>query len=165
MCYDFSGPWTELSGHQSQLYSPEHPHNAFAKRSCDAAVKYLFSCGVPGSKIVIGIPVYGRSFLGTDNIGQKFTGHFSEAGGVIEYKDLPRAGAVEYVDWNVGAAFSVGGDAGFISYDVPVTVTTKAQFVKQMGLRGLFYWTGVADAPPNHGDRSLIRAGWTGLHK
>lgn len=165
MCYDFSGPWTELSGHQSQLYSPEQPHNAFAKRSCDAAVKYLFSRGVLGSKIVIGIPVYGRSFLGTNNIGQKFTGHFSEADGVIEYKDLPRAGAVEYVDWSVGAAFSVGGDAGFVSYDVPITVTAKAQFVKQMGLRGLFYWTGVADAPPDRADRGLIRAGWTELHK
>jgi len=163
MCYDFSGPWTELSGHQCQLYSPEHPHNAFAKRSCDAAVKYLFGRGVPGSKVVIGIPVYGRSFLGTNNIGQQFNGHAGEAGGVIEYKDLPRTNAVEYVDWNVGAAFSVGGDAGFVSYDVPATVTAKAQFVKQKGLRGLFYWTGVADAPLDRGDRSLIRAGWAEL--
>lgn len=165
MCYDFSGPWTKESGHQAQLYTPLHPHNAFAKRSCDAAVKYLFSRGVPANKVVMGIPVYGRSFLGTDGIGQQFTGHAGEAGGVIQYKDLPCKGAAEYVDWNVVAAFSIGGDSGFVSYDVPPTVTAKAKFAKQMGLRGLFYWTGSADAPPNNGDRSLVRAGWAELQR
>jgi len=102
---------------------------------------------VPGSKIVVGVPLYGRSCLGTDGIRQGLTGHFGGGDGVIEYMDLSRAGFVEHVDRNVGAAFSLGGDAGFVGYDVPETVTARMQFVKRMGLKGLVYWTGVADAP------------------
>lgn len=163
MAYDFSGSWTEKSGHQSQLYTPKHPHNAFAKRSCDAAVRYLVGRGVPANRILLGIPVYGRSFLGVTGIGQSFTGHAGESGGIFEYHDLPRPGAREDVDWNVVAAYSIGGDGGFVSYDVPATVARKAEFVKQVGLAGMFYWTGVGDADAKSG-RSLMSAGWTALH-
>lgn len=95
--------------------------------------------GVPRSKIVIDIPVYGRSFLGTDNIGQKNAGHSGEAGGVVGHKDLLGVGVVEDMYLTFGAASSVGGDAGFVSYDVPLWVTATAQVAKPIGLMGLFY--------------------------
>lgn len=163
MCYDFSGHWTEISGHQAQLYTPTNPHNASAKHSCDAAVTYLLGRGVPANRICLGVPAYGRSFLGTTGPGQKFTGHAGESEGVYEYKDLPRPGAHEDVDWDVVAAYSIGGDGGFVSYDVPTTVAAKAQFVKQAGLAGLFYWTGIGDAAPASG-RSLLDASWAVLN-
>lgn len=161
MCYDFSGSWTEMSGHQAQLYAPKSPHNAFAKRSGHSAMTYFLSKGVDSRKLVLGIPAYGRSFLGVDGIGQKFTGHGGEAGGTLEYKTLPQTDAQEFVDHNVVAAYCLGGDAGFVSYDTPETVVIKAQYVKRMNLAGLFYWTGVSDV--EIGPRSLIQAGFDAL--
>jgi chitinase len=159
MCYDFAGPWTELSGHQSQLYAPSSPLNAFARRSAHGAVKYMLTRGVPSRKIVLGIPLYGRSFLGVDGVGQRFTGHAGE-GGTFEYGELPPSDAREFVDEQLVAAGSVGTESGFVSYDTPSTVRLKAQYVKANNLGGLFYWTGVADAP---GPRSLVHAGYQEL--
>lgn len=163
MCYDFSGHWTETSGHHAQLYTPAAPRNAFARRSCHAAVSYLVDRGVAVNRICLGVPAYGRSFLGTTGPGQRFTGHAGEAEGVYEYKDLPRPSAHEYIDWDIVAAYSVGENHEFVSYDVPATVAAKAEFVKQTGLAGMFYWTGVGDASSESG-RSLLESSWAVLN-
>ena len=80
------------------------------------------------------------------------------------YKDLPRPGASqEIVDEVVGAAYSVGGDGGFVTYDNPETVQMKANYVKQKGLGGIFFWTGAADV--RSGERSLIETSYVTLHR
>ncbi|KAJ5613845.1 hypothetical protein N7528_007499 [Penicillium herquei] len=160
MTYDFAGSWTELSGHQAQLTASPQPHNAFAKRSIETGVEYLKAHGVPQEKTLIGIPVYGRSFLGATGTGQSFTGNGGE-NGIFAYKDLPRPGTQEVTDWERGAAFCVGGDGGFVSYDNPETVKMKAQFVKARKIAGLFYWTGTSDAAP---PRSLVETGYRNLN-
>ncbi len=160
MAYDFAGPWTEAAGHHAQLYTPKRPHNDAAKTSGQSSVNYLLSKGVPSKKILLGIPAYGRSFVGCSKIGDRFTSHAGEEG-TFEYKDLPRPGAKEYVDERTGAACCLGGDGGFVTYDNPRTVQLKAAFAKQFGLGGLFYWTGTADAK---GPRSLVETGYDTLH-
>ncbi|KAI9843394.1 MAG: hypothetical protein M1837_006420 [Sclerophora amabilis] len=161
MTYDFSGPWTDACGHQAQLFAPSQPHNDAARLSCSTAVEYVRSQGVPAQKIVLGVPVYGRSFLGAQTVGDRFAGH-GGSDGTFDYRDLPRPGTVECNDVDLGAAFCVGGDGGFVSYDNPHSVKLKAAFVRQQCLGGLFYWTGTADG---HGRRSLVEAGFTGLHQ
>ena len=160
MAYDFSGPWTSVSGHQSQLFTPQNPHNHAAITSCHSAVSYLCSRGVPPGKILLGIPAYGRSFLGVDAIGQvpSRSGDESE---VFEYCQLPRPGAREYVDTEHGAAYCIGGDDGFVTYDSPRTVQMKAHYVKSYRLGGLFYWNGTGDV---RGPRSLVETGYNTLH-
>lgn len=160
MAYDFSGPWTPVSGHQAQLHRPPYTYPGDPGLSGHSAVDYLISRGVQPEKILLGVPVYGRSFPGADNIGQSYTGH----GGpecTFDYKDLPRPGSVEHQDAQAGAAFCVGGDGGFVSYDTPDVVRMKGTYVVSRGLGGLFYWTGTADAP---GRRSLVKAGYAALH-
>ena len=160
MAYDFSGPWTQACGHQAQLHTPAHPHSNEACTSGNSAVTYLLAQGVPSRKILLGIPVYGRSFLGATKVGDRYAGQGGEEG-TFEYRDLPRPGAFEGVDEQTGAAFCVGGDGGFVTYDNPRTVQLKAYFAKQLRLGGLFYWTGTGDA---QGPRSLIEAGYNTLH-
>ncbi|KAK5280381.1 hypothetical protein LTR16_006968, partial [Cryomyces antarcticus] len=144
MAYDFSGPWTPHAGHHAQLRSPARPHSDAARLSCHAAVEYLLVHGVPSRKILLGVPCYGRSFLGCQRPGQACSAHAGEEG-TFEYRDLPRPGSIEYVDEETGAAYCVGGDGGFVSYDNARTVGMKARFVRERQLAGLFYWTGTGD--------------------
>ena len=160
MTYDFSGPWVDTAGHHAQLFTPKHPHNEAASISCTSGIELMVSNGVPTNKIVVGIPAYGRSFLGAKKIGQAFSGSGGEEG-TFEYKDLPRPSTKEEVDKSVGAAFCVGGDGGFVSYDNPETVKMKASLVRKSKLGGLFYWTGTADV---RGSRSLIETGYNSMH-
>lgn len=161
MAYDFYGPWTRVSGHHSQLMTPDYPHDRESTPSGSSAVTYLLDQKVPNEKILLGIPVYGRSFLGTTGAGQVHSGHAGEEG-TFEYCDLPRPGAKEHVIGKLGAAYCVGDDGGFVSYDNPETVQMKAKFAKNLPLAGLFYWTATADAS---GPRSLIETGFNTLHQ
>ena len=161
MAYDFYGPWSEISGFHAQLNAPTYLHGRPNLTNGSASVWYLLYEGVPANKIVFGIPVYGRSFLGTQYVDQRHRGHGGEDG-AFEYRDLPRPRSLEYVDENVVAAFCMGGDGGFVSYDVPRTVRMKATFAKDIGLAGLFYWHASADAD---GPRSLIKAGFDTLNQ
>ena len=161
MAYDFAGPWTELSGHHAQLYTPHQPHSDAALTSCVSSTTYLLSKGVPARKILLGVPTYGRSFLGVSGIGERYRGHAGEEG-TFDYKDLPRPGAQEHVDENSGAAYCIGGDGGFVTYDNPQTVRLKARFAVEQSLGGLFYWTGTADV---RGPRSLVETGCRTLHR
>ncbi|KAK2814387.1 hypothetical protein FQN49_008199, partial [Arthroderma sp. PD_2] len=184
MTYDFSGPWIPQCGHQSQLFAPEHPHNDAAHLSCNSAILYLLAQGVPAHKILMGVPVYGRGFPGTNSVGQYSCLPSDEIEGsdaskpdveggeggtekevVFDYCDLPVSGSIEQHDAEVGnAAFCVDNEknAGLISYDSPQSVKLKAQFVKQMGLAGLFYWHIAADSTT--AARSLIATGYNTMH-
>ena len=128
LAYDFCGSWTHRTGHHAQLYAMNKDETSGA-----GAVHYLMVSGVPGKKILLGIPVFGRSFLHATGPGQKFKGVGGEEGS-FEYCDLPRRGTKEQVDKRSVAAQCVGGDGGFVTYDNPETVKIKAQFCKQKGL-------------------------------
>lgn len=163
MAYDYSGPWVNKCGHQAQLFTPHSPHSAEAAISCNSAVEYMKRQGVPPNKILMGVPAYGRSFTDTRGVGHAFSGQAGEEG-TFEYRDLPRPGAEEHVDEHVGAAYCMGGDGGFVTYDNPHTVRMKANYVRQGGLGGLFYWTGTGDVSSiDNKDRSLVWNGFLGL--
>ncbi|KAI8964581.1 glycoside hydrolase family 18 protein [Daldinia sp. FL1419] len=156
MAYDFVGSWSQRSGHHAQLYSMNKDET-----SGSSGVSYLVSQGCPTRKILLGIPLYGRSFLGVSGPGHRNKGAGGEDG-VFEYNMLPRRHTKESVDRRIGAASCVGGDGGFVSYDNPDTVKMKAAYCKQKGLGGLFYWSGPADSREK--SRSLISAGFRALH-
>ncbi|KAL1907142.1 hypothetical protein Sste5344_007093 [Sporothrix stenoceras] len=158
--YDFYGPWSARCGHHAQLYAvgKDEPSGA-------SSVQYLMANGVPAKKILLGIPLYGRSFVGphATGPGHKFVNVTEDASdSTFEYRDLPRPATRENVDKRVVAAQCVGGDGGFVSYDNPDTVRIKAAFCKQKSLGGLFYWGAPFDSKDSK--RSLIAAGFRTLH-
>lgn len=128
MAYDFTGSWSPKAGHHAQLL----PDNS-SENSGSAAVDYVISTGFPAAKILLGIPVYGRSFLGAEGPGYSYTGTGGEEG-TFEYKQLPREGTEEIVNTQLVAAFCVGGDGGFVSYDNPETVKLKAIYCREKRL-------------------------------
>lgn len=128
MAYDFYGTWTAKSGHHAQLYSMNKDET-----SGSSGVSYLMSQGFPAFKILLGIPTFGRSFLHCTGPGHRFRGGAGQDGS-IDYNQLPRKGSKEVVDKRHVAAQCVGSDGGFVTYDNPDTVKTKAGFCKQKGL-------------------------------
>ena len=107
MAYDFFGPWSHRSGHHAQLYSMNKD-----EISGSSGVSYLVGHGCPPKKILLGIPVYGRSFLGVSGPGHRHKGTGGDDG-AFEYHQLPRKNTKETVDKRIGAASCVGGDGGF----------------------------------------------------
>lgn len=132
MAYDMYGPWSTASGHHAQLY----PSSRDDDSSGSSIVSYLMSQGFPAQKTLLGIPLFGRSFLGVAGPGQRSRGSAcgSNGDGTFDYNQLPRKGTKEQVDKRACAAFCLGGDGGFVSYDNPETVKQKAAFCRQKGL-------------------------------
>ena len=128
MAYDFGGPWSGKSCHHAQLYP-----GVSGESSGSTAVDYMIRRGFPAKKILLGVPVYGRSFLGATSAGQSFVGQGGEEG-TFEYKNLPREGADENIDTKLVAAYGIGGDGGFVSYDTPETVKIKGNFCREKRL-------------------------------
>ncbi|KFY73183.1 hypothetical protein V499_06714 [Pseudogymnoascus sp. VKM F-103] len=155
MTYDFAGSWSTVTGHDANLY-PSKTLPDSTPFSIDKAVTDYIAAGVPAAKIVIGVPLYGRSFAATDGMGKNFSGVGSGSweNGVWDYKALPKAGATVQVDNDAKARYSYDpATKELITFDTVDDAKTKAAYVKSKGLGGAMYWETSADKA---GDQSLI---------
>ncbi|KAL2017330.1 hypothetical protein VTK56DRAFT_2303 [Thermocarpiscus australiensis] len=145
MAYDYAGSWDTLARHQANLF----PSNASATPfSTDRAVSDYLAAGVPASKIVLGMPVYGRSFENTAGLGQPFNGvgTGSWEAGVWDYKVLPKAGATVIYDEVAGATYSYDpASRELISFDTPDMVQRKVDYLRGKGLGGSMFWEASGD--------------------
>lgn len=158
MAYDYAGPWDPRTGHQAALLGGKDELND------KNAAAYYAAAGVPNRKLVLGIPVYGRGFSNTDGVHAKFQGvpDGSWEAGSYDYKDLPRAGATEFVDRDVWASYSYDETTReFVTYDNPDVVRAKCDFVASTGMAGVMFWELSADSATPQ--RSLIDAAYTAL--
>ncbi|KAI0821069.1 glycoside hydrolase family 18 protein [Irpex lacteus] len=133
MAYDYSGSWTSYVDNQANLYG-----GAKSGVSTDKAVQWFLTNGATASKIVIGIPEYGRSFEKTAGIGQPYNG---VGPGTYPYNTLPLAGA--QVTENLTDVASYSYDATkreFVSYDTAHIVSLKAQYVISKSIGGNMHW-------------------------
>ncbi|KAI0136516.1 chitinase 1 precursor [Xylariales sp. AK1849] len=155
MAYDYAGSRDSTTGHQSNLFkNDELP--ASTKYSTEDAVQYYESQGIASTKIVLGIPLYGRSFEATLGLGAPYNGVGTGGSqpGIWLYNSLPRQGAVE--NWDDVAKASWSYDSGteeLISYDTIKSSTVKAEYVLSRSLGGAFFWEASGD---RSGDQSLI---------
>lgn len=162
MAYDYAGSWDTTSGHQANLYAnPSNPTST--KFSTEAAVTAYIAAGVPASKIILGLPIYGRAFENTAGIGQSYSGVGSGSweNGVWDYKALPKAGATEIYDSIAGATYSYDASTQeLISYDTPAMVQRKVTYLQDKGLGGSMFWESSADKT---GADSLISTSYSSL--
>ncbi|MEU8970398.1 glycoside hydrolase family 18 chitinase [Streptomyces monashensis] len=141
MTYDFFGAW--------DAQGPTAPHSPLTSYSgipkagfttADAIAKYK-SVGVPSSKLLIGIGLYGRGWTGVTQDAPGGTATGPAAGtyeqGIEDYKVLktscPVTGTV------AGTAYAHCG-SNWWSYDTPSTIAGKMSWAKSQGLGGAFFW-------------------------
>ncbi|KAL2142934.1 hypothetical protein VTI28DRAFT_513 [Corynascus sepedonium] len=157
MGYDYAGSWGTVAAHQANLYPVgDGGNNSSTPFSTDKAVADYVAAGVNPAQIVLGMPIYGRSFQNTDGLGKPYSGvgEGSWENGVWDYKALPRPGAEVRSDEAAGATYSYdAAKRELISYDTADMVRKKVDYVKGKGMGGSMFWEASADRTD---DQSLI---------
>ncbi|KAK4099145.1 glycoside hydrolase family 18 protein [Parathielavia hyrcaniae] len=155
MAYDYAGSWDSVAGHQANLF-PGRTNAASTPFNTEAAVQHYVAQGVAPSKIVMGMPLYGRAFEATEGLGQSYSGvgEGTWENGVHDYKKLPIEGAEVRMDDEAVATYCYhSGRKLLVSYDTVDMARRKAEFIKERGLGGGMWWESSAD---KEGPESLI---------
>ena len=66
MTYDFNGVWSQTTAHNAPLYG-NAANELSASWNADYGILAYLNLGLPKSKTVMGLPMYGRSFSGVTN--------------------------------------------------------------------------------------------------
>lgn len=162
MAYDYAGSWDTTSGHSANLFVNSITPKTTPFNTNSSLQAYL-DAGVPPKKMVIGMPIYGRSFEATEGIGKAFTGVGSGSweNGVWDYKDLPRSGAEVKYDEVAQAFYSYDSSTKeLVSYDTPAIIKRKVTYLKNHNLGGSMFWEASAD---KNGSDSLITTSYQTL--
>jgi chitinase len=145
MAYDYAGSFSDVSGHQANLY-PSKDNPKSTPFSTQAAVDAYIKGGVPAEKLILGMPIYGRDFTGTEGPGKPFTGQGqgSWERGIWDYKDLPLNGAQVQYDKSIGATWTFA-NGHMVSFDTPDMIREKVSYAKGHSLGGSMFWEASAD--------------------
>ncbi|KAJ7072319.1 glycoside hydrolase [Mycena amicta] len=135
MAYDFSGSWDSTANHQANIFG--------GPLSASTAVEWYISQGVERSKVILGVPLYGRSFMNTEGPGKPFSGigPGSWEQGVYDYRALPLPGSHMFRDEKAMASWSYDYQKReLISFDTAEVAKWKGQWIKQESLGGAMVW-------------------------
>ena len=62
MTYDFFGGWSNVTGHNAPLYKPLNATGLLEEFTVQYAVDYWLQKGADPKKLILGMPLYGRTF-------------------------------------------------------------------------------------------------------
>ncbi|KAF5623385.1 endochitinase 1 [Fusarium sp. NRRL 52700] len=145
MAYDYAGSWDTTTGHQANVFvSKKNPLST--KLGTDKTINDYLAAGVPPNKILMGMPLYGRSFLKTAGLGKSYSGVGGNSEGTYLYKDLPRSGAKATYNADLIASYSYDSKTReLITYDDLKSGQAKAAYINQRNLGGAFFWEASGD--------------------
>lgn len=144
MCFDFAGSWDKTAtGAHAALYNP----NSKSTVSTSYGLKSWIRAGVPGEKLVMGLPLYGKSWTLKDPNLHRVGSPAVDVGpgdeGVMTLTEVEKFNkenkATVVFDSKTVSTYSYVGSI-WVGYDDVVSTTVKIGFAKAHGLRGYFFW-------------------------
>ncbi|XP_022129999.2 chitinase-3-like protein 1 [Pieris rapae] len=152
MTYDFHyyTQYTPFTGLNSPLYARNSEYFYMGTLNINYTIQMYLSKGLNQSKIVVGIPTYGHSFslVNEDNadIGSPASGYGHVGGsGFVSYPEvcdfLKVNSNVSIVEEKNAKVSYLHKQSEWISFDSPQSVTSKAEYIKQLKLRGAMIYS------------------------
>ncbi len=149
MGYDYTGTWSQVTGHQSNLMNHKEAPNHL--NTYQGIKEYLKFC--EPEKLVLGIPAYGYGWKG---VSSEDHGLFQSAKAAIPLEEsdftynslkenyISKNGYTRYWDDISKAAYLYNGDI-WITYEDLEAIKYKADTVKKLNLGGMMYWEQTQD--------------------
>lgn len=153
MTYDFYGPWMNIAGHHSPLYTTKGDQKEL---SIESSIQYWLKAGISNEKLIMGVPTYARSFTLINGSGQGNRidlhplsrgpgkpGKISKGNGTLTYPEvclqLRQQGTKQYWnhDWN-SPFYTI--DDQWVGYENVESIRLKTEFVKEKKLAGAMIW-------------------------
>ncbi|KEH32177.1 putative glycoside hydrolase family 18, catalytic domain, glycoside hydrolase superfamily [Medicago truncatula] len=146
MSYELRGPRSNKTGAPSGTFDPK------SNVSVVSGLLSWIHSGVVPEKLVMGMPLYGKSWKLRDpnvhGIGAPSVGSGPGVNGLMAYFQVldfnrQKSAKVEY-DVDTASVYSYSGST-WIGYDNPFTVSIKVGFAQALKLRGYFFWVAGLD--------------------
>ncbi|MGW6201362.1 glycoside hydrolase family 18 protein [Kribbella sp. NPDC055110] len=145
--YDYHGPWETLTNQQSAIDGPAGDPTT-PEFSSQVTIDAYLARGAPRSKLVMGVPFYSHGWTGVtdENHGlfQPSTGPAPSTfdAGTEDYRYLKAqlANYTVYRDNRAGFAWLFDGTT-FWTWDDPVEMKRKAQYISHRDLGGAMIWS------------------------
>ncbi|GLJ54264.1 hypothetical protein SUGI_1164130 [Cryptomeria japonica] len=147
MAFDYHG-----SGDTSATGAPAALYDRTSNVSTSYGISSWVDSGLPQEKIVMGMPLYGKSWvlksqnqtgIGAPAVAAGPKQNLSDESGTMffsEITDFIRDNhATEVFDMESGSAYCYIGEL-WVGYDNQDSVAAKVRFAKQKGLLGYFFW-------------------------
>ncbi|KAK3588540.1 hypothetical protein CHS0354_028957 [Potamilus streckersoni] len=152
MTYDLHGAWEDHTGHNSPLYSRSGETGNETYLNLDWASRYWVQHGAPKEKLIIGVPLYARTFklpygatdtsIGAKAAGAGQAGEYTREGGFLAYYEicqLLKNGGQKYYVTEQKVPYMVKGDL-WAGYDDPDSLRFKVDYIKRNGFGGVMVW-------------------------
>ncbi|CAH9070394.1 unnamed protein product [Cuscuta epithymum] len=146
MCYDYHGSWdTTATGAHAALFDPK------SNITTSYGLGQWIRAGLLRSKLVMGLPLYGRTWKLKDSSSYGIGAPAVDVGpgsGTLTFNEIQRFNsennATVVYDAVTVSAYSAAGTS-WIGYDDPTSISVKVKYAKQLNLRGYFFWSAVGD--------------------
>jgi len=149
MAYDYYGAWDKATGHHSPL--EHHPDSLNSNFSSTVTMETYAKGGVTKSKLVMGMPTYGRAFTlsnpSENGISAKATkgtaGKYTREGGFVSFYEICQYlkqgyTVVQDSEKRIGP-YAYNGKQ-WVGYDDVAMLEHKSKFIKDNGYGGGMIW-------------------------
>lgn len=141
MAYDYHGAWDGKVGANAPLKCSNND-----SLCVESTIDYLLQLGAPADKLVLGLPMYGRTFVTTSILNDTqspmgaialkngFQGNFTREDGFMGYNEICKELIVNPKSWRTGwdhetnSAFAIHDDK-VVVYDNPKSIMKKVLII------------------------------------